>query len=99
MPHPTNVGLRCANPTYSIADLPMLLYLTQRAPKKNLAAAYGDKVCILGCPGSPGRNSGIDRVTEGKDTLAYFWLFQVVGLKFLSFPERAPHRHSARRLR
>ncbi len=42
---------------------------------------------------------GIHRAQEGMDTLSYCGLFRVVGLKFLSFPERAPHRHSARSLR
>jgi len=42
---------------------------------------------------------GIDRTQEGKDTLGYFGSLWIVGLKFLSFAERAPHRHSTRSLR
>jgi len=45
------------------------------------------------------RNSGIDRAMEGKDTLGYCWYFRVIQLKFLFIPERAPYRHSVRRLR
>lgn len=42
---------------------------------------------------------GIDRAQEGKDILGYFGSFWIVGLKLLSFAERAAHRHSARWLR
>jgi hypothetical protein len=42
---------------------------------------------------------GIDRAQEGKDILGCFGSFWIVGLKLLSFAERAAHRHSARRLR
>ena len=42
---------------------------------------------------------GIDRAQEGKDTLGYFGSLWIVALKFLSFAERAPHRHSTRWLR
>ena len=42
---------------------------------------------------------GIDRAQEGKDTLGYFGSLWIVALKFLSFAERAPHRHSTRSLR